>query len=28
MDGHLSKPFERHDLEEAIARIMHNAQAA
>jgi CheY-like chemotaxis protein len=28
MDGHLSKPFERHDLEEAIARILLDAQAA
>jgi signal transduction histidine kinase/CheY-like chemotaxis protein len=28
MDGHLSKPFERHDLEEAIARILQGAKAA
>jgi signal transduction histidine kinase/CheY-like chemotaxis protein len=28
MDGHLAKPFERHDLEEAIARILYNARAA
>ncbi len=28
MDGHLSKPFDRHDLDEAIARLAHRRRAA
>jgi signal transduction histidine kinase/CheY-like chemotaxis protein len=28
MDGHLSKPFDRHDLEEAIAKLLPQAAAA
>jgi signal transduction histidine kinase/CheY-like chemotaxis protein len=28
MDGHLSKPFDRHDLDEAIARLASSRQAA
>jgi CheY-like chemotaxis protein len=28
MDGHLSKPFDRHDLDEAVARLAHRRWAA
>ena len=28
MDGHLSKPFDRQDLEEAIHALLHRADAA
>ena len=28
MDGHLSKPFDRQDMEEAIAKILHLKSAA
>jgi CheY-like chemotaxis protein len=27
MDGHLSKPFDRHDLDEAVARLAHRRAA-
>jgi CheY-like chemotaxis protein len=28
MDGHLSKPFDRQDLDEAVARLARNRRAA
>jgi CheY-like chemotaxis protein len=28
MDGHLSKPFDRQDLDEAIARLVARKSAA
>jgi len=28
MDGHLSKPFDRQDMEEAIAKILYLKPAA